>query len=374
MSNMGIKDEDFYLLALQFIDGLGPIKSNILLSHFNSAQNLFEAQKKDFSNLSTTISVNIIDQILHKSSYISAETEIEFCLKNNIQIVTFLSSNYPARLRYLVDKPLVLYQKGNIYPQIKKSLAIVGTRKSTDYGHKFLDNLFEELRNIENLSIISGLALGIDQKAHNLSVKHHIPTIAVMGIGLNKIYPTQNTRMAHNIIEAGGGWLTETSSQDKISQGVFPRRNRLIAGMCDALLIVETDVKGGAVITAHLANDYSKEVFALPGRTTDSSSRGCNDLIQKNIATLINSPYDIIEAMSWGTSSNKKIHPAIELNFESSSIQKLILDEIRKFPKIEFEKLLLQSNIDHSQLVESLLELELEGMIRTLPGNKYELI
>lgn len=371
---MQLSQEDFYLMALQAIDGLGPIKANALLRSFENAENIFKANRRELKNTLSALSDEVIKQILDKSSFAEIDIETKFCQKNNIDIITFQNENYPVRLNLIEDKPLVLYKKGNIFPKIKRSLAIVGTRKSTEYGHKFLEQFYAELKEVKNLAVISGLALGIDQKAHALCVKSNIPTLAVMGLSLEKIYPAQNTNLAKSILEAEGGWITETSSQSKTSQGVFPRRNRLIAGLCDAILVVETDIKGGSVITALLANDYGKDVFALPGRISDAQSRGCNDLIQRNLASLVNTPKDLIEAMSWNTHTNKKIPKTLELDFEGTAMQKNVLDVIRKTPKIELEKLLFQSNLEHGQLVETLLELELQGMINTLPGNKYELI
>lgn len=372
--NLHLQNEEFHLLALQSIEGLGAIKSNILLNHYKSATEIFNLSKKELIEIGNGINKAIVDQIVYKSSFAKAENEYKFCQKNQIDIISSLNPHYPARLKHLPDKPHIIFKKGEIYPLVKKSLAIVGTRKSTEYGHRFLDNLFEELKTVKELCIISGLALGVDQKAHNLSVKHKIPTIGVMGLALDKIYPTQNYNLAQSILKEGGGWLTETSSQDKTVQGLFPKRNRLIAGLCDAILVVETDLKGGSVITAHLANDYERDVFALPGRTTDAQSRGCNDLIQKNIATMVNSPTDIIDYMSWNTKTNKKVPKAMEIDFEGTANQKAVIGCIRKFPRIEFEKLLIETNLEHGILVEILLGLELDEMINTLPGNKYELI
>jgi DNA processing protein len=369
-----LQNEEFHLLALQSIEGLGAIKSNILLQHYKSAEAIFKLTMQDLLAIGNGISKSIIEQIIDKSSFAKAENEYKFCQKNQIDIISSINPLYPARLKHLADKPHIIFKKGEIFPLVKKSLAIVGTRKSTDYGHRFLENLFEELKAVKDLSIVSGLALGVDQKAHSLSVKHKIPTIGVMGIALDKIYPTQNYNLAQSMLKEGGGWMTETSSQDKLVQGLFPKRNRLIAGMCDAILVVETDLKGGSVITAHLANDYERDIFALPGRTTDAQSRGCNDLIQKNIATMVNSPTDIIEFMSWNTKTNKNVPKAMEIDFEGTANQKKVIESIRKSPRIEFEKLLIETNLEHGPLVEILLGLELDEMINTLPGNKYELI
>jgi len=371
---MQVSTEVFHLMALQAIDGLGPIKANMLLKSFFHVTEVFDSSLKDLKLKLPSIQENILTQISEKSTFNSVEHEINFCTRHKIDILTFLDKDYPVRLHLLEDKPLVLFKKGNIFPKVKRSLAIVGTRKSTEYGHKFLEHLFDELVHVKDVAVISGLALGIDQKAHTLSVKNNIPTIAIMGLSLDKVYPAQNTNLAKSILESGGGWISETSSQSKTSQGLFPRRNRLIAGLSDALLVVETDVKGGSVITALLANDYGKDVFALPGRVSDAQSRGCNDLIQRNMASMVNTPKDLIDAMGWTTSSNRNVPRTLELDFDGTAIQKNVLEIIRTSPKIELEKLIAQSQLEHVQLVETLLELELQGMINALPGNKYELI
>jgi DNA processing protein len=369
-----LSEEDFYLIALNTVEGIGAIRANLLLDKFTNSKQVFEANRSQISSGTRSIPDKVLNQILTKSTLISAEKEVEFCLKNQIDIISIHNQQYPSRLRFMEDRPLVLYKKGNIHPKIKKTIAIVGTRKSTDYGHRFLDNFFQELTEIKDIAVISGLAYGIDYKAHQLSIDHNIPTIAVMGLALDKIYPAAHTNLAKNILKHDGGWLTETSTHDIATQGVFPRRNRIIAGLSDALLIVETDMKGGAVITAHLANDYNREVFALPGRLNDPQSRGCNNLIKNNLAQIVNSPYDIIEQMGWEEKTNKKISLAIELDFEGPTSQKKCLELIRMNPKIELERLMLETKYSHSELVESLLELELGGLIVALPGNKYELI
>ncbi len=371
---MTLSEEDFYLLALNSVEGIGSIRANILLNKFETSKNIFDAKFSKTNSDIQSIPSKILDQIISKSTLEAAEREILFCEKHKIEIVTINSSEYPSRLKIMDDKPLVLFKKGSIYPGIKRTIGIVGTRKSTDYGHKFLDNFFEELKSIRDICVISGCAYGIDHKAHSLSIDHKIPTIAVMGLALNKIYPSQNTNLANSILRENGGWMTETNSNDIATQGVFPRRNRIIAGLSDVLLVVETDIKGGSIITAKLANEYNKDVFALPGRVTDAQSRGCNDLIQKNMAQIINSPYDIIDFMNWSTKSNKKLSKTVEIDFLGSVIQKKVLELIRIHPKIDLENIIMKADLSHGQIIETLLELELEGLIRILSGNKYELI
>lgn len=369
-----LSEEDFYLIALNTVEGIGAIRANILLEKFTTSKQLFEANRSQISSGTRSIPDKILNQILTKSTLTSAEKEVEFCFKNEIDIISIYNQDYPPRLKSMDDRPLVLYKKGNMHPRIKKTIAIVGTRKSTDYGHRFLDGLFQELTQIQDIAVISGLAYGIDYKAHQLAIDYKIPTIAVMGLSLDKIYPAAHTNLAKTILKQEGAWVTETSSQDIATQGVFPRRNRIIAGLSDALLVVETDIKGGAVITAHLANDYNREVFALPGRYSDTQSRGCNNLIKNNLAQMVNSPFDIIEQMGWGENTNKKVSLAIEIDFEGPISQKKCLEIIRMNPKIELERLMVETKFSHSVLVESLLELEIEGLISVLPGNKYELV
>ena len=369
-----LTEEDFYTLALTTIEGIGALRAQQLLARHESAKNIFELNQKVLKSSIQGFPDKIIQKILSKDALKDAEDEISFCNINGIKIISSHNPNYPVRLKALEDRPSILYTKGEVFPHIQKTIAIVGTRKSTDYGHRFLDQLFQDLKSVSNILVVSGLAHGIDHRAHSLALDHDIPTIGVMGIALDKIYPTANHNLAKNILKSGGGWMTETSSKDKTSQGVFPRRNRIIAGLADAVLVVETDIKGGSVITAHMANDYGKDVYALPGRISDAQSRGCNDLIQKNLARIIHQASDIIEEMNWIKKTNKKIPKGIEIDFEGSANQKKILDLIRIHPRIDLERLTFESNLSHSSLVEILLELELENYISTLPGNKYELI
>ena len=371
--NQSMDKDDYLLLALSFVDGIGVIRANQLIQHFGSVASVFEAKAIDFSTLSF-LNKKIVQQIVEKTSFQKADMELEFALKHGVEILTLNHARYPARLKTLEDKPLVLYAKGNVHPQIKKTLAIIGTRKSTDYGAKFLEDFFEELKSIQDIAVISGLAMGIDYKAHKLCLKHQIPTIAVMGVALHSIYPAYHKSMAEEILATQGGWITETSSQDYINQGVFPKRNRIIAGMSDALFVVETNLKGGSMITANLGNDYNKEVFALPGRINDNASKGCNHLIQTNRALLVNKPTDIPEVMQWKQQTNKNVPMAIELDFNGTALQNKLVNILRNHPKIDIEKLSEYTHLTSSELAESLVTLELDSIIRTLPGNKYELI
>jgi DNA processing protein len=363
------------MLALSFVEGIGIHRANQLLSYFGSAKNIFEADKLDLASQSY-LSKNIVSQIQSKDSWKQAEIEIAFAQKNDIKIINYLHPEYPKRLIPLDDKPIVLYKKGNVHPEIKKSLAIVGTRKSSEYGGKFLEHLFEELSTISSLAIISGMAQGIDYKAHMLAVKKGIPTVGVMGLALNTIFPAGHIKLAKEMLEKEGGWITETSSQDKLSPGLFPRRNRIIAAMCDALFVVETNMKGGSMITAQLAMDYNKEIFALPGRYNDSFSKGCNHLIQNNMAALVNTPQDILTYMNWDGKSNKAVPNNIEIDFEGTVLQKKLIEIIRKTPQVDIEKLtmLAGNRYTSGEMAEALITMELDGIIRTLPGNKYEIV
>jgi DNA processing protein len=218
------------------------------------------------------------------------------------------------------------------------------------------------------------LAQGIDSKAHWASIKYEIPTVAVMAISLGQIYPAINKRLSEKILEKNGGWITETSSQETASAGLFPRRNRIIAALSDATFVVETNLKGGSIITAKLANEYHRDVFALPGRYNDNFSKGSNALIQNNQAVLVNSPEDIINYMNWGEKSLRKINPNIEIPFEGSTYQKKVLELIRNTPQINIERLNIEMQNEIGSLAEALVNLELSGYIRSKAGNQYEIV
>jgi len=371
--NLPSRTDHFYLLALSLIEGIGNVKINQLLAHFKTVERIFEASKTDFYEIKG-FNMSLIEAILSKSSFPRAEEEINFCLQHHLQIITYKDELYPQRLLSLEDRPLILFAKGNVHGKAKKALSIVGTRKSTEYGNRFLETLFEELKSQKDLVTISGLALGVDTKAHSHSVKANIPTLGVMAFPLNKIYPPTNQKLAKEIIEHDGGWITESVSSEKMVQGLFPRRNRIIAALCDALLVVETDIKGGSIITANIANDYNRDVYALPGRYQDAHSRGCNYLIKQRKAEMILSVDDFIEDLGWKKGSNKKLNQNLQIEFDGNDEQKYILDIIRRNPGIDVDTLSIQSKKSTSQLAESLIVLELDGIIRTLPGKKYEII
>jgi DNA processing protein len=366
-------NEHFNLLGLSFLDGIGIIKANQLLDYFGSATAIFDSKAIDLAT-SQILNKKQIQQVLSKETLKFAEIEFEFCDKNKIEILSPLSDEYPKRLNVLEDKPIILFKKGNIHPKVTKSIAIVGTRKSSEYGGRFIELFLEKLKDVPDVITVSGLAQGIDSKAHWASIKYEIPTVAVMAISLGQIYPAINKRLSEQILEKNGGWITETSSQETASAGLFPRRNRVIAALSDATFVVETNIKGGSIITAKLANEYHRDVFALPGRYNDNFSKGSNALIQNNQAILVNSPEDIINYMNWGEKSLRKINPNIEIPFEGSLYQKKVLELIRNTPQINIERLNIEMQNENGSLAEALVNLELNGYIRSKAGNQYEIV
>ncbi len=296
------QNELFYQVALSFVPDVGPKTARVLLSHFGKASEIFNASKKDLSFL---IGANKAVKFVKDEVFGRAETELDFALKHEVQILFIADENYPKRFLHCDDAPVLLYYKGNANLNTQKVLAIVGTRQNTDYGQRSCEMLLDGLAGQEDLLVTSGLALGIDTIAHKAALKNGFPTVGAMGNGIDMVYPYRNRGLAEEMI-ANGGIITEFPSGTGPDRHNFPVRNRVVAGMSDITVVVESDVKGGAMITAYLANSYNREVAAFPGRVFDSKSGGPNHLIRKNIAAMITSAEDLVELMNWNVNPRKK--------------------------------------------------------------------
>lgn len=359
------------LLALTQIDGVGGATAKTLLSYCGSAEEIFKQPKSKLLKI-PGIGEKTAKNILSKEAFKAAEEELKFIEKYKIQALAYYEENYPHRLKECKDAPALLYYKGAANLNSSKIISIVGTRKATKYADAFLEKFFLEIQGIENMLILSGMAYGVDIKAHKLCLNHNIKTIGVLGHGLQTIYPADHKKYAKEIIEQGGGLLTEFSSQDKIVPGNFPARNRIIAGMSDAVIVVESGISGGAVITANIANSYNREVFAVPGAFNESTSAGCNFLIKSHKAHIIENADDLCSMMNWTKNETIAIKKEIPPPTLSSSEQK-IYDIISAQKEIEIDKLTLITQMNSSQLAESLLMLELQNIIKSLPGKRYTL-
>jgi len=365
-----------YYIALAHIEGIGPILAKNLISYCSGVKNIFDARKKQLSKIPgigpTTL--NSINKFKN-AALTFADKELKFIEQNNIEAITFQDPNYPYRLKQCADSPIVLFKQGNAKLNVSKIISIVGTRRCTDYGRHIVRKFVEELKK-NNITVVSGLAYGIDYFAHKNAVENDIPNIAVVAHGLDMIYPALHKKLSSQIIK-NGALITEFPSNTIPNKENFPKRNRIVAGICDATIVVESSIKGGAIITAYLARDYNRDVFAFPGRINDSASNGCNNLIKKNIAGLIENTDDLLCQLGWQKESNtnksKTRQTTLMLNLtkEEDAIVSILKAEEQG---ISVDKISLASKKSLSNIAGTLLALEMKNIVEVLPGNKYKLL
>jgi DNA processing protein len=359
------------LLALHFIPGIGDYTVRQLVSYCGSAEKVFKTPKGKLLKIPGIGKVTA-DTIANELPFKSAERELKIAEKENTKLVFYTDKDYPYRLKHINDAPSLLYVKGNVDFENTKSVAIVGTRKSTDYGKHRVEELVESLV-AHKASIISGLAYGIDIQAHRQALKHNLPTMGVMGSGIDVIYPAIHADTARKM-QGNGGLISENPFGTKPDAHNFPARNRIIAGLCDALIVVEAAEKGGALITAEIANSYNKDVFAFPGNIGQSFSEGCNNLIKANKAHLISTVKDLEYIMGWtaheeAVPKKQSIDIASYEPEEQTVLQTLLTNNYQ----LMIDELSWRSGLSVSKLASILLGLEFKGMISTLPGKIYKL-
>jgi DNA processing protein len=360
----------FHQIALAFVPGIGGVTGRALLGHFGTAEAIFNAKK---SHLTTVpgIGGKTADLILSKQGFDRAEKEMQFIEKYKIKPLFFTDEDYPSRLKHCFDAPLILYFKGNADLNKTKVISIVGTRNATTYGKELCQQLVSDLKS-HNVLIVSGLAYGIDIIAHKACLKEEIPTVAALGHGLDRIYPALHRNYAEKMVE-NGGLITEFPSGTNPDRENFPKRNRLIAGMADATIVVEASIKGGALITAEIANSYNRDVFAYPGRVNDEFSAGCNYLIKTNRAHLISNIKDLEYILDWTEKKPKKEQKQISLQLNLSSEEKKVTDILEERGLTGIDALALSLKFPQSKLAITILGLEMQGIIVSLPGKMYKL-
>ncbi|WP_276134651.1 DNA-processing protein DprA [Polluticoccus soli] len=360
----------FYRIALTFVKDIGPRRSRTLLEQFGDAPAIFKAPLKELKKIDglteTRVKAFKDPQVLAQ-----AETELKYVEKNQVQILWFGEDTYPQRLKNCSDAPVLLYHKGNTDLNAQKIVAVIGTRKSTDYGHRVTEGLLNSLKGQENMVISSGLAHGIDALAHKYSLQVGLPTVGVLGHGLDRVYPATNKQLAKEMME-NGGLLSEFPSGTLPDRSNFPMRNRIVAGISDVTVVVESDIKGGALITARIADSYNREVAAFPGRVYDTRSSGCNELIRTNVAAMITNADDLLELMNWNTGKKQKPVQK-QLFIQLSEDEQKIVDLLQTKDSMHADELLYQTGIANSQLPAVLLQLEMQGLIKALPGKQYRM-
>ncbi|MDO8899010.1 MAG: DNA-processing protein DprA [Bacteroidales bacterium] len=365
-----MSEQLLYKIGLTLIPGVGDIGGKKLVAYCGGPEAVFREKRRQLEKI-PGIGTQTIDNIVNQNVLSRAEEEIAFIEKRNIKPLFYLDKDYPKRMQHCADSPMLIYYKGSTNLNQQRIIGIVGTRNASDYGKHFCERIVEELIP-DQVLIVSGLAYGIDSCAHRASLKYGIPTVGVLAHGLDRIYPYSNKGLSEKMIE-NGGLLTEFMSQTNPDRENFPRRNRIVAGMIDALIVVESAKRGGALITAEIANSYSRDVFAVPGRIGDTYSEGCNYLIRINKAALLESAANIRYLMGWNQPSSS-VSAQTKLFKEFTEDEQKIMDVFGQEKECGIDDIMLRSEFPASKLAGLLLTLEFDGILVALPGKKYKIV
>lgn len=365
-----------YQIALSLIKGIGPKLARSLIAYLGSEQVIFEEKRHKFEKIpgiGNGIAM-LLKQIDRHDLINQAENELKFIEKHKISACFFTDEEYPRRLTFCEDAPMLLYSKGNVNFDAIKIISIVGTRRPSDYGISLCEKLITDLakRHPETI-IVSGLAYGIDICAHRTALRNNLPTIAVLAHGLDRIYPGTHNQTAREIV-LNGALLTEFLTNTNPDRQNFVKRNRIVAGLSDAVVVVESATKGGALITAEIANSYSRDVMAFPGRVGDETSSGCNRLIKSNVAALIESVEDLEYALGWETAAKTGAIQGSLFAVAETPEEKTIIDILLVEKEMNLNLLALQCAMPVGKVSATLLDLEFKGMIKSRPGGIYKLI
>ena len=359
-----------YQIALTQIDGIGPVHARTILHHFPDLEEFF-TEKKLHKRIISGLSPQRLKSLNREHALSKAKDQLEYIEKENVRTHCINEEDYPFRLKNCVDAPTVIYAKGDFNLNPKKVVSVVGTRNITNYGVRLTEKLIEEFSSV-NVQVVSGLAFGVDILAHRSCLKHNIPTVGVLAHGLERLYPIQHRNVAQKMIENNGGLLTEFLIGTNPDRENFPKRNRIVAGMADATIVIESGEKGGSLITANLANDYNKDVFAFPGNVDRQFSRGCNKLIASNRAHLVQSAEEIIRLMGWTKNVENEVVQT-DLFEGLGSEEKQIVGFLKEKKTASIDQFALSLKKHVSQLNGLLTQLELLGIIKAIPGSKYQL-
>lgn len=366
-----MRHEDlFYVLALLKVEGVGDIVAKKLLSHFPEPSQIFKSNAANLGSIDG-IGTVLVRKLKDKTIFQKAEAELRFLDDNQVDISYYLDDSYPDKLKHCLDGPVLLFSSGNIDLKNKKIISIVGTRQISSYGSNFCKNLIADLAPLEPV-IVSGFAYGVDITAHQAAMEHNLQTVAIVAHGLNQIYPKVHKKYVHRL-EENGGFMTEFWSTSTPEKENFVRRNRIVAGISEATIVIESAEKGGSIITANLANDYNRDVFAVPGRVEDRYSQGCNMLIKTQKANLLSNAADLIINLNWDIQTDMKPVQK-QLFVELNSDEQKIYDFLTKRKKEMLDIIALECDFPVFKISGILLNMELKGLIRPLPGKLYEAI
>lgn len=363
-------EELFYVLALQQVEGVADILAKKLISHCGNAEAVFKSNGRQLTSIDG-IGTVLQKRLKDKSVFKKAETELEFITANNISTVFFQDDNYPERLKHCVDGPILLFSSGNIDLANRKIISIVGTRQITSYGMEMCRKLISDLAPL-NPVIVSGFAYGVDIVAHQAALENNLRTIGVLAHGLNRIYPKAHKKYVPKM-EENGGFLTEFWSSSMPERENFVKRNRIVAGISEATIVIESADKGGSLITANMANGYNREVFAVPGRTSDKYSQGCNNLIKTQKANVLTSAADLVYMLNWDLEiPAKTVQKQLFVSLEDG--EQKVYDHLQQNGKQLLDSIALDCGFPVFRMSSILLNMELKGAIRPLPGKLFEAI
>lgn len=360
-----------YTLALQQVSGIGDVTAKKLIAHCGSAEQVFK-EKKDHLLKIDGIGTVMLKNLYNKTHLVDAEKELQFIKDKGVNCYYFKESGYPEKLKHCVDSPILIFQKGTINLNVPNIISIVGTRKITTQGIAFCEELVEKLKPF-NPVIISGFAYGTDITAQKAAIKHNLQTIGCLAHGLNQIYPAAHKKYMADV-EKKGGFITDFWSNSKFDRNNFLKRNRIIAGLSEATIVIESAEKGGSLVTADIAHSYNRDVFAVPGRTTDMQSIGCNNLIKQQKAHLLSTPLDVPYILGWQLENEKKLPVQKQLFVELDDNEQKIYDYLKNNNKQLLDVIAIHCNIPTYKLAGLLITLELKGVVRPLPGKLFEAV
>lgn len=365
------EDELIALLRLQCIPHIGSISAKKLITHCGSPEAVFKDNTKNLKKI-PGIRDKMINELLLKKYHYQAVTELKYIQNNSVEYFSFLEENYPNNLKHCDDSPLLLFKRGNINLKEKKIISVVGTRGSTRHGADFCKKIIEELVEF-NPIIVSGFAMGIDIGAQLAAVENGLQTIGCLAHGLNQVYPRSHQKYIGLILD-NGGFLTEFWSSSLPERINFLKRNRIIAGLSAATIVVESGNKGGSLVTADIAHSYNRDIFAVPGRPTDQSSAGCNNLIKSQKAHMLTTGLDVAYILGWEPTANKTQGLQTELFLKLSPEEKEIYDYLFKRGRQSIDQIALDCKQPLSKTLTTLFQMELRGILRNIPGKLYEII
>lgn len=353
------------------VEGVGDIVAKRLINHLGSAEAVFKAKKSQITAIEGIGEV-VYNSLKNSDTFKPAEAEMKFIEQNGIKPLYYQEAEYPDRLKHCIDGPVVLFTSGNINLEGRKTISIVGTRQMTSYGSDFCRKLIEDLAPL-NPVIISGFAYGVDIHAHAVAMEQNLQTIGVVAHGLNQVYPKVHKKYVSKM-EENGGFMTEFWSTSNPDKENFVRRNRIVAGLSEATIIIESADKGGSLITANIANDYNRDVFAVPGRVTDKYSMGCNNLIKSQRANVLTDAADLIYMLNWQLEEEKKKPVQKQLFVVLEEDEQKVYDYLQKHGKELMDVIALECDMPIFKISSLLLNMELKGVIRPLPGKLFEAI